>query len=102
MQEIQQQSVGDQEREASEQPDEPVLEESPEGTGEATSELHAANTANKTHQPYFEDETGSKIYKTTCLKKIFKSEPLSKDRLRRIRGMSCYTDQVSSFGSPSI
>ena len=39
--------------------------------------------------PYFVID-GKKVYKTSCLKAISSSEQLSKDRLRRVRGMSRY------------
>ena len=53
------------------------------------------------YDAFFITESGEKIYKTTCLKKIFKSEPLSKDRLKRIRGMSSYADSMAAvtFGN---
>ena len=50
---------------------------------ESLSELMAVNNSGK-HVPYFVVENGSQIYKTTCLTTIFKSESLSKDRLRRV------------------
>ena len=42
-------------------------------------------------------ENGSKIFKTTCLKTMFNSEPLSKDRLRRIQGLTaCPSKSVNT------
>ena len=55
--------------------------------------LMAVNNSGK-HVPYFVVENDSKVYKITCLKTIFKSELLSKDRVRRIQGLSTYPDQA--------
>ena len=61
---------------------------------ESLAELAAYNHK---HVPYFVDENGGRIYKTTCLKKIYNSEPLSQDRLRRIRGLTTFPDQSSDI-----
>jgi len=37
---------------------------------------------------------GKKVYKSTCLKNISANQKLSKDRLRRVRGMSKYPDKT--------
>ena len=65
---------------------------------EAISELSGGTGS---HEPYFTDERGSKTYKTTCLKAIFRGETLSKDRLRKIRGMSSYGDTSASHNNLS-
>ena len=59
---------------------------------ESLAELAAYNHK---HVPYFLDENGGRIYKTTCLKKNYNSEPLSQDRLRRIRGLTTFPGQLS-------
>ena len=82
-------------------PDETTYENSEEGEVEGQEDQEESLTEleayNNKHAPYFLDDNGGKIYKTTCLKNIFNSEPLSKDRLRRVRGLTTYPDQTSDM-----
>ena len=46
-------------------------------------------------QPFFLID-GKEVYKSTCLKAISSTEKLSKDRLRRVQGMSRYPGEVNT------
>ena len=43
---------------------------------------------------------GKRVYKSTCLKAISNSEKLSKDRLRRVQGMSKYPGSATPVQNP--
>ena len=51
-------------------------------------------SSNAKHDPQLEVE-GNMIYKATYLKNCFSSNPLSKDRLRRVRGLSRFEENES-------
>ena len=46
----------------------------------------------KSHDPQIQVE-GSYVYKASVVKSLFSSNPLSRDRLRRVRGMTKFTDE---------
>ena len=46
-------------------------------------------------KPFFMID-GAKVYKTTCLKTISSKQNLSKDRLRRVQGLSTYPGEIST------
>ena len=49
----------------------------------------------QTADPYFMI-SGKKVYKTSCLQAISSAQQLSKDRLRRVHGMSKYPEDKES------
>ena len=53
----------------------------------------------QTSEPFFMID-GKRVYKTTCLKAISSSQQLSKDRLRRVQGMSTYPGETSCSLDP--
>ena len=54
--------------------------------------MQQTNTNTKeTHDPQIEID-GKHVYKATAVKSLFSANPLSKDRLRRVRGLSKFTD----------
>ena len=80
-------------------PDEDVEEESANSTEvEEDDDVNLSEIIQEPDHPAdpFFILDGKRVYKTTCLKKISSSQQLSKDRLRRVQGMSKYPGEVSS------
>ena len=60
----------------------------------STSIIDMVPQARESYDPQIELD-GTHVYKATIVKSLFSSNPMSKDRLRRVRGMTKFTGEQS-------